>query len=165
MVGFVSPRKRCTYSAKNARVSVQSHGADLGDKGKRPNWRRFYYSPIENGKVVAPVNARFDDRTTTALQTQSWCLRGITRMECHRMRSIPTLNIRRLAAKDQLAYYSNYAERSTSRLLAARKLGLPRYDRRLGDISLRRTIPAEHCAESSRGVPFRTGWCRLLFSI
>src|SRR5207237_4374275 len=111
MVGLVSPRKRCTYSAKNARVSVQSHGADLSDKGKRPNWRRFYYSPIENGKVVVPVNARFDDRTTTALQTQSWCLRGITRMECHRMRSIPTLNIRRLAAKDQLAYYSNYAER------------------------------------------------------
>src|SRR5436309_16116997 len=68
MVGLVSPRKRCTYSAKNARVSVQSHGADLGDKGKRPNWRRFYYSPIENGKVVvAPVNAHFDDRTTTGV--------------------------------------------------------------------------------------------------
>jgi len=27
------------------------------------------------------------------------------------MRSIPTSNIRRLAAKDPLAYYSNYAER------------------------------------------------------
>src|SRR5437773_12264848 len=67
MVGFVSPRKRCTYSAKNARVSVQSHGADLRDKGKRPNWRRFSYSPIENGKVVAPVNACFDHRKTTGV--------------------------------------------------------------------------------------------------
>jgi len=72
-------------------------------------------------------------------------------MECHRMRSIPTLNIRRLAAKDQLAYYSNYAERFDIAAPGGAQTGLPRYDRRLGDISLRRTIPAEHCAESSRG--------------